>query len=39
MRVNAGAIHLTHATRTDGRKNFVWAEFVAGRKRHVLDLA
>jgi len=33
----AGAIHLTHASRADQRENFVGAEFVAGRKRHLFS--
>jgi|SRR5579864_4561549 len=30
----AGLVHLTHATRADGRKNFKWAELVAYREGH-----
>ena len=33
----SGPIHLTHASSTDGRKDFVRAEFVAYRKRHVSE--
>jgi hypothetical protein len=28
------AIHFAHPARTEGRDDFVWSEFVAGRKRH-----
>ena len=28
----AGLVHFTHATRANGRNNFVRAEFVSGRK-------
>src|ERR1022692_3675658 len=31
------SIHLAHAAGAAGRKDFVGAEFVAGRKRHVLE--
>ena len=35
----AGLVHLAHAARADGRKDFVRAEFFAGRERHVRDSA
>ena len=35
----AGLVDLSHATRTDGRDDLVRAKSVAGRKRHVRDLA
>ena len=31
----AGAIHFTHAARAEGRDDFVGAEVVAGRERHL----
>ena len=31
----AGAIHLSHSARTKERKDFVRAEFISGRKRHM----
>src|ERR1700722_7170648 len=31
------AIHFAHAASADGREDFVWAEFVAGRKLHMTD--
>ena len=34
-RGSCGAIHLAHATRADGREDFVGAEFVAGLERHM----
>ena len=32
-----GAIHLSHAARAEERKDFVRAEFITGRKRHMAD--
>jgi hypothetical protein len=34
-----GAIHFAHATRANGREDFVRAEFVAWRKGHMLQLS
>jgi hypothetical protein len=34
-----GLVNVTHPTRTDGREYFVRAEFFAGLRRHVTDLA
>ena len=31
----AGAVYFTHAARAEGRDDFVGAEFVAGRERHL----
>jgi hypothetical protein len=33
----SGSVHFSHATGTDGRKNFVGTESVPFGKRHVLD--
>ena len=33
------AIHFAHSSHTDGRQDFVGAEPIAGRKRHVFDSA
>jgi hypothetical protein len=33
----SGAIHFSHTARTDGRKDFVRPEFIAGRKLHMMD--
>src|SRR5579864_2462415 len=33
------AIHIAHATCANRSKDFIWAEFVACRERHVLDSA
>ena len=30
-----GTIHLSHSTRTEERKDFVRAEFISSRKRHM----
>jgi hypothetical protein len=35
----SGSVHLAHAALADGRKDFVRAEFCAGRKRHRVDRA
>ena len=35
----AGLVNLSHATRSNGRDDLVRAKSVAGRKRHVRDLA
>jgi hypothetical protein len=34
-----GAVDLSHSAFADGRQDFVGTEFVAYRKRHVLDSA
>src|SRR5580658_3577215 len=31
----AGAVHFSHSTRADRRKDFIGAEFCAGRQRHI----
>jgi hypothetical protein len=33
------AIHFAHSSLADQRKDFVRAEFIAGRKRHLGDAA
>ena len=32
-----GAIHFTHPAFTDRRDDFIGAEFISGRKRHMQD--
>jgi hypothetical protein len=34
-----GALHFSHTARANGRKDFVRAEFIAGRKQHMTDRA
>ena len=34
-----GLVNVTHPSRADGREDFIGAEFVAGRERHLIDKA